>query len=512
MEEACEICKLRLFLKLVAQVEEGAGGIDKIEPLPDIDFNIRAGNTLVGYSSLNHVRETVEGLLPGLAEKEMARIETQTQLAASAFSLFRSQQVNEAADSARLRKTKEELRQRLSALDDDLDAYLASAYGVNSVKPKALATWQETHEPFHWFVDFFAIMDKGGFDVIVGNPPYVNAAKVRKQYAPFSMRTSNAPDIYAWVMERSASLLSKRGRMGMIVPLSLGFSRDFESLRGVLYEGFAINWFSSFGRIPSALFSFDVRVRNTIHLGSRASPDGEKAAWTSRLHRWFDIERPHLMPMLKYARYSPRLWGSRVPKFGEQSLLDAFERKLALPYRLTGELSERATPHVLYFKSTAYNWLNYCPEMPPCFDSKNNLIPHTQFGELWFRSDDKRWLAMAILDSKLVFLLWAALGDDFHVTVGILKDIPVGADTLQPDQIRQLTSVGKTLAKQLPEVVSFKTNAGKRVGNFNLAMCRSITDEADVVLMQSLGLEEAGEAIEIMYSQIVRTAFEEDEE
>ena len=40
MEEAVEICKLRLFLKLVAQVESP----DRIEPLPDIDFNIRAGN------------------------------------------------------------------------------------------------------------------------------------------------------------------------------------------------------------------------------------------------------------------------------------------------------------------------------------------------------------------------------------------------------------------------------------------------------------------------------------
>ena len=46
MDEAVEICKLRLFLKLVAQVEEGA----QIEPLPDIDFNIKAGNTLVGFT------------------------------------------------------------------------------------------------------------------------------------------------------------------------------------------------------------------------------------------------------------------------------------------------------------------------------------------------------------------------------------------------------------------------------------------------------------------------------
>src|SRR5215207_7437132 len=55
MEEAVEICKLRLFLKLVAQLET----YKQIEPLPDIDFNIRAGNTLVGFASLSEVADSL---------------------------------------------------------------------------------------------------------------------------------------------------------------------------------------------------------------------------------------------------------------------------------------------------------------------------------------------------------------------------------------------------------------------------------------------------------------------
>ena len=55
MEEAVEICKLRLFLKLVAQLDS----YDQIEPLPDIDFNIRAGNTLIGFTSLDEVQKAL---------------------------------------------------------------------------------------------------------------------------------------------------------------------------------------------------------------------------------------------------------------------------------------------------------------------------------------------------------------------------------------------------------------------------------------------------------------------
>src|SRR3989449_9027135 len=61
MEEAVEICKLRLFLKLAAQVEPNHDDPNLgIEPLPDTDFNVRAGNTLVGYASADEVRRCMK--------------------------------------------------------------------------------------------------------------------------------------------------------------------------------------------------------------------------------------------------------------------------------------------------------------------------------------------------------------------------------------------------------------------------------------------------------------------
>ncbi len=64
MEEAVEICKLRLFLKLAAQVEPDQTHDNLgIEPLPDIDFNIRAGNTLVGYATLAELRKSLTSKL-----------------------------------------------------------------------------------------------------------------------------------------------------------------------------------------------------------------------------------------------------------------------------------------------------------------------------------------------------------------------------------------------------------------------------------------------------------------
>src|SRR5437667_7683475 len=86
MEEGVEICKLRLFLKLVAQIER----TEDMEPLPDIDFNIRAGNTLVGYAGYEQVKHAVSSKLD--FDNAMERIEEKAQDVDRLFGLFRQMQ------------------------------------------------------------------------------------------------------------------------------------------------------------------------------------------------------------------------------------------------------------------------------------------------------------------------------------------------------------------------------------------------------------------------------------
>ena len=82
MEEAVEICKLRLFLKLVAQVER----LTAIEPLPDINFTIRGVNTLVGYALRGRRKAVGSKLDFGGA---MAKIEDKAKILDSAAEMFR---------------------------------------------------------------------------------------------------------------------------------------------------------------------------------------------------------------------------------------------------------------------------------------------------------------------------------------------------------------------------------------------------------------------------------------
>ena len=261
MEEAVEICKLRLFLKLVAQLES----YDHIEPLPDIDFNIRAGNTLVGFTSLDAVRRAMTIMPNGQhrqvfpeEQEALKRIEEEAETASRAFNQFRWQQTLYGGEVTAADKAA--LRTRLDGLRDELDRYLATEYGVDLKKAAAYECWQTSHQPFHWFVEYYGVMSNGGFDVVVGNPPYVASKSI--EYSLGRNVEHRYPDIYAYVLERSKQVTSKIGRCGMILPLSITFSRDFVELRQNV-RAWGTSWLSSFDNIPAALFA-GVSQRCTI--------------------------------------------------------------------------------------------------------------------------------------------------------------------------------------------------------------------------------------------------------
>ncbi len=499
MAEAVEICKLRLFLKLVSQVDAGR----ELEPLPDIDFNIRAGNTLVGYAT-----EAQFDAANTLASDQTHRDEIKASTAdlADLFDRFREQQTVHGGKVTADDKRK--LRDKLSGLSLELDRYLARDYGIDPDKAKPFAAWRESHQPFHWFAEFYGVMREGGFDVVIGNPPYVATRKIT-DYSVRGYKTAECTDIYAWCLERVIDIASKKARTGMIVPLSLSFSGDFDDLRQMLYRRYQGNWFSHFARIPAALFAADVRVRNTIHIG-RVGGEAHKPL-TSRLHRWFEVARPHLFASLSYASFTPASWKGRVPKLNTQGLIDAFEIRLG-PSAPTVEssLSRRATAHQLNFKKTAYNWLSFTHEEAPCFAASGRRIPQTQFGEIYFQSAEARELAFLLLNGKIEFSFWVALGDDFHVTKWMFADLPIALAQLQATDRKQLLGIVPELKAAVEEAVQYKLNAGKRVGNYNLAKCRPVTDRSDALLARAFGFEHVWDDIELLYVQTVKTDFESD--
>ena len=92
---------------------------------------------------------------------------------------------------------------------------------------------------FDWQKEFPKVFEKGGFDVVIGNPPYVNMANIqneqeRKFYQNNYSTVKNKCDLYSIFTEKAKSLLKDNGLLGFIFPNSWMGTESFSKFRDFL--------------------------------------------------------------------------------------------------------------------------------------------------------------------------------------------------------------------------------------------------------------------------------------
>ena len=427
MEEAVEICKLRLFLKLAAQLEPGQA----VEPLPDIDFNVRSGNTLVGYASRDEIRRAFTEAQGGRGGDQMAllgienslddfrRIMEQAEDADRAFRRFQDLQDHIGQSAAEFRTAKESLEGILKSLRSQLDRFLAGQYDQKNLKTDAtLKKWQTSHEPFHWFVEFYGIMNSGGFDVIVGNPPYiVYPAKVNYELRPECFATLGCKNLYGIVFERSARLVKSHSWFGLIVQMTLMSAGKMEVLQDYLIENRKLH-LAPFPRRPESMFD---GVEMPVAIGI-CSPTGKQFPTysTSRVGRIYGVERPTVLDTTEFFEHNVRIQGSRIGKFRANLKEMIFQRLSQSGTVNIGSLAAKSGKRCVFYQEACRYWLKASHRQP--FFKRNGeaiLPPHGR--TIFFRNEKAAAYTACLLNSSLFYWFYSSFSDCEHVNDEIVR-------------------------------------------------------------------------------------------
>ncbi|WP_375469208.1 Eco57I restriction-modification methylase domain-containing protein [uncultured Nostoc sp.] len=195
MEEATEIAKLRLFLALVSSAHD----VEELEPLPNIDFNIMAGNSLIGLikvddTAFDTVGNTKQGnLLQRLtADNYKAILEEKNK----SIELYKKHAfipgdeklpggelgTHQDARLLNLRQSidnlnKESQKKLNLLLLDEFSQKLGIKYEEVQLTGKSQKRVLKIEDiaalkPFHWGYHFDKVLERGGFDAIITNPPW----------------------------------------------------------------------------------------------------------------------------------------------------------------------------------------------------------------------------------------------------------------------------------------------------------------------------------------------------
>jgi hypothetical protein len=484
MEEAVEICKLRLFLKLVAQVDSVAA----IEPLPDIDFNIRAGNSLVGFIDYASVKAAVLGKAQSRLDLggDMELIDKRGGRAEEAFVRFREIQTRSGLNSSQLSDAKHELAERLQDLRDELDRYLSSEYGVpadNQVKRDA---WKESHRPFHWWVEFYGIVKTGGFDVVIGNPPYVEYSKVRGEYTVRGLESIDSGNLYSYIIERSLQLQSPGGRFGMIIQLAAFCTPRMAPLQEVWFKNVAVTHLAFFDNRPGRLFD-GADIRLVIALG-KVGPSLCRIA-TSRYIRFATEERPTLFDSLWYqVGDSPRR-GSSVLKLSAP-IENSIVKKLWDRSTVLWDYVDAPESQNFVYYGYGFRYWGKVLNFKSFFQGE---LTDASTGDKYLYCVDNidRDVIVALMNSSLFYWFYVNYSDGHNFTKHVIGALPFTYPKAQ------LAKCLKARCKEL--MVDLKSNARRKVAEYQSTgrveydefvqrLSKPIIDKIDVLLGELYGL------------------------
>jgi hypothetical protein len=477
MEEAGEICKLRLFLKLAAQVEPDAARDNLgIEPLPDIDFNIRSGNSLVGYATYDEVKSAITSTLD--LDNAMEKIATKAADLQQIFDKFRHLQTE--GDGSVPVSDKLDLQTRLKALEDELNRHLARDYGVKTSDKIAFSNWLKSHQPFHWFIHFYSIIKNGGFSVIIGNPPYLEIREVN--YGLKNFKCLNSGAIHAMFVERSELLLHKSGCMSMILPLSLPSTQRMEIVQKIL-EKDRNAWYANYSWRPARLF--DTVNRALTIFAVAPSRDGH--TFSTSYQKWTSDNRDGLTERIAYVEVPRQRSACWVPKIGDSIELQILQKCLAVKSvvkHFTGK-----SEHRIYYRSTGGLYWKVFTDFAPAF-SLNGKKGHSS-RETWFTLGKKDYVrpVIAALSSD-VFWWW------YTVTTNVrdlnpfdIQNFPL-PESVVTDPV--LKALGTKYLKDLDDNSAMLVREQKQTGrtktqSFKIQKSKSIIDEIDAALAGHYG-------------------------
>jgi hypothetical protein len=480
MEEATEICKLRLFLKLVAQMDVG----EKIEPLPDIDFNIRSGNSLVGFTTEKELQHAVTNKFD--FDNEFNDIRERAEQAENAYQRFREMQVKHGMDPAEFTEAKSEVRERLTALREELDQYLCGEYGINPKNTVAFERWRNAHQPFHWFVEFFGILKSGGFDAVIGNPPYIVYPNKNVNYRVLEPRfeTISTRNLYAYVFEQSVKLTSRSGLVGLIVQLTVMSSERVEPLQTMLQRrGTAI--FVPFPRRPESVFT-DVEMPVAIVISTPR--DVNPGFITSNVNRFYSEERPQVADRLHFVQHDIRKGRYRIAKIGSPLEAGLWKKIGGREEGVLGSLACSDSKWLMYYQEACRYWVKAIHGAP--FFKRNGKRMEPPHGRtICFVSQAASSFATCLLNSSLFYWMYSVMCDCEHINDSFVREfsVPVGWDCIE------WPGISTKLMASLTEHATRKTISTKQghkieYDEIKALHSKPVIDEIDTALAKIYGL------------------------
>ena len=479
---AIDIARLRFWLSIVVDS-------DIPEALPNFDYKFMQGNSLIeSFEGVDLSRMmSSDGQLSRLGKGRNKAGENQFGFEFATDDTKRNlQMLLKEYFSITDHVKKAEMRQ---SINDSVKSYIRQL-GISPRAEIRLTTLDPSanQEFFLWHTWFKDIFDKGGFDIVIGNPPYgaKYSDECKKYYKEnyitaktISGKQKGSLDTFTLFIEHGYNILKEEGNLAFIVPIAITSSDSLSGVHRILLEKCDNVYVSSYAARPKPVF--DRAFINTSILLFTKTGKGCRHVFSTKMYRRnadkFNLQ--YLVDHLQFTDVKTYMLYGRIPKIGsevEKSILN----KINSHKRLSAFYDSKGTP--IYYRTTGGRYFKVVTNYPTGSTKEKPLFFNKRFANaigcvlssslsFWFYqiySNNLDWKTYEIENFTLPFLSDKNIVDLEKLYKKYLDDIEINAN------VRLSTGESKYL------VDSFK--------EYKIVRSKSIIDEIDDFIGPLYGL------------------------
>lgn len=360
----------------------------------------------------------------------------------------------------------------------------------SSEEIKEILSIAEEEKFFHWELEYPEVILNGGFNIYVGNPPYVEASSSKFKNI---VETKVCHNLYTYIIENTLNNINKfNSKFGVILP-----SSSISTPRMKDFQRFLVNksnniYISTYDDRPGKLFTRLEHMRAAIIIGNINENYKEKNIYTTKYNRWYSEERNKLFKSISYNRLKRYNYlDGYIPKFSCSIENIIIKKIIEKGTFVENYISNINTDNNIYYGTGVQYWIKAMDKSAAEIDNSSRKSSGEKV--LFIKSKYKKQVFTAILNSSLFYWYFLSFSDCRNLTKNTIKSFPFNYEMMSEKEEDLLIKLSEKLMRDYIinstiKECTYATTGTIQYREYYPKRSKKIIDEIDKVLGEYYGL------------------------
>jgi hypothetical protein len=457
---AVEISRLRAWLSLIVDVEDVG---NKVQPLPNLDFKFVCANSLL---PLEEITQEILGDDPELELK--------------------LQSIREKYFNTNKFEKKHKLRLEYEKLVQEEESLFGESFKTTQLK--SFRPFENEASAIFFDSDYMFGLDR--FDIVIGNPPYGAKVSVdhKKKFKKYYKSASSdieggrgSLNTYTVFIELALKLLSEKGNLNYIVPISVCSSESSMPLHSLLEQQCEVIRISSFAVRPQPVF-LNAMVNTSIINAIKTGKPFESVSMTKMYRKSVGTSMTDILGSIKFIEPRGFYIQGRYPKISDEIELKILKKLNNLPNTLTDYITDSGER--IFYRAAGGRYFKIITPFSTGSAAETSITV----------SEKNQMGIGAILSSNLYFWFYQVYSDNLNLKKTELESFPMPSQKNLNIILPELRKAYEEFLKDIQLNVKTRKSENyahvKSFQEFKLGKSKKFIDKFDSILASAYDLTE----------------------